>query len=298
MKRYKKILAVLTLQESDAAVLRWAAQIATWAESATVHCLFSWQPANVPEAIARNHPWLLEPGERAMHSHVAKLAAAELKLPHLCTVALDVRQGNPLSDALVESAKGEFDVIVVARNHADSSLAEKLARKAPCSVLAIPPDVRAECRGILAAVDFSTYSRAAVDVASAFALATGAPLTLFHVYRFDWGHQRALGVSDQLAADLRAHYIGELAKLSVELAASGVNVGTRVAPGALPAHGIAHAATESGCDLVVIGCRGHSAIYATLLGSTAESILRHSPRAVLAVKAKGSAPNWFQPTSA
>ena len=295
MKRFNKILAVLTLQENDASVLRWAALLATHAHSSKVHCLLSWQSADVPESIGRNHPWLLEPNEAARHIHISKMVAAELKLPLSCTTQVDVRQGNPLSDALAEAAAGEYDLILVARNPADSSLAEKLARKAPCSVLAVPPDGRAECRSILAAVDFSTYSRAAVDVAAAIALATGASLTLFHVFRFDWGHQRALGVGDQLAADLRAYYIGELARLSVELAALGVNAGTRVAPGTLPAHGIANAATEGSVDLVVIGCRGHHAIYATLLGSTAESILRHSAKPVLAVKAKGTTlgPGWF-----
>lgn len=295
MKRYQKILAVMTMQESDATVLRWAALIATLAKSTKVHCLLSWQSTDVPEPISRNHPWLLEPGEPARQEYASKLAAAELKLPLTCTTAIDVRAGNPLSDALNEATNGGYDLIVVARNPADSSLAEKLARKAPCSVLAIPPDAPAECRGILAAVDFSTYSRAAVDAAAALALATGATLTLFHVFRFDWGHQRARGMGDQLAADLRSHYIGELAKLSVELAGLGINVGTRVSPGALAAHGIANAAQEVGCDLVVIGCRGHNAIYATLLGSTAESILRHSPRPVLAVKAKGTTvgPGWI-----
>ena len=50
---------------------------------------------------------------------------------------------------------------------------------------------------------------------------------------------------------------------------------------------------EENHDLVTIGCRGHDAIYATLLGSTAEEILRTCPVPVVAVKKKASTKSFL-----
>jgi nucleotide-binding universal stress UspA family protein len=71
-----------------------------------------------------------------------------------------------------------------------------------------------------------------------------------------------------------------------ELAERGVSPGVRAAEAAPPSASLARAVTAEEPDLVVIGCRGYDAIYATLLGSTAEAVLRDCPAPVLAVKAR------------
>jgi nucleotide-binding universal stress UspA family protein len=294
MKRFKKILMVLSLQEDDEALLRWAGLIASYGATEAIHCVHSWVPLGIPEELKARYPWLLEPGEQLMHERLAASVARYLRAPSGVTLSTKIQQGNPLGDALQIADEGDFDLIIVARQIEGAALAEKLARKAPCSVLAVPTGTPVRCQRILGAVDFSDYCRLAVDSAAALARASGATLTLFHAYRLAWGHHRAMIASEQMATDMRTHYLSQLAKLSVELAGSGLDVGTLVASAPLPASSIAQQVTAGSYDLVVIGCRGHHAIYATLLGSTAESILHECPCAVLAVKAKGTGSSLLQ----
>ena len=51
---------------------------------------------------------------------------------------------------------------------------------------------------------------------------------------------------------------------------------------------IVMAASESNCDLVVIGARYHRLLDVTALGTTTERVVRHSPYPVMAVPLEGN----------
>jgi nucleotide-binding universal stress UspA family protein len=51
-----------------------------------------------------------------------------------------------------------------------------------------------------------------------------------------------------------------------------------------PAKGLVDYASEAKLDLLVIGHTGHSAIWGTFLGTTADKVVRHAPCSVLIVR--------------
>jgi nucleotide-binding universal stress UspA family protein len=51
-----------------------------------------------------------------------------------------------------------------------------------------------------------------------------------------------------------------------------------------PAQELVKAAKDVGADLIVLGHRGHSAIWDTFLGSVAEKVSRHAQCSVLIVR--------------
>ncbi len=67
----------------------------------------------------------------------------------------------------------------------------------------------------------------------------------------------------------------------------------RLRESALPPTAMARAVSQENHDRVTIGCRGHDAIYATLLGRTAGAILRACPVPVVAVKKKASTTSFL-----
>jgi nucleotide-binding universal stress UspA family protein len=294
MQRFQRILSALTLTDDDATVLRWTALVAGLAGARHVTCLHGWNPVEIPADLRQRYPWLLDPGEQELRDRMEALVSRHLALPAGVAPVRQLRRGNPLGEILRLAEEEQSDLIVVARGPDDAALAEKLARKAPCSVLAVPTGAPARCERVLGAVDFSSFSTAAIEVAAAFARAAGGSLTLFHAYRCDWGHHRATVPREDLAAELRTHSLQKLTFLSRQYAGPGLEVGALVTYAALPGRAIADHVNQAGCDLVAIGCRGHHAIYATLLGSTAEAILRECPCPVLAVKSKGSGTSLLQ----
>ncbi len=115
---------------------------------------------------------------------------------------------------------------------------------------------------------------AAIDVIHAWELPAGSwGASLLGQARFPWSTVRdAVVVAAQGAAD----------KLVAEHAALGHPIHVELVQGP-PAQVITHAAERHGHDLITVGAHGHRGVRRLLLGSVAESTIRHSPCSVLVV---------------
>ena len=288
MKRFQHIVVNLSLQDADASVLRWAANLVRLAGAHKVSVLHAWQPVDIPAELKERYPWLLEPGEDVALKRMNELIAAHLQVDEGVEIDRVVYRGSPLGEVLRVAESGNADLVVCGRSASDVFLSEKLARKAPCSVLTVPPTAGTDFDRVMVPVDYSEYSRHALDVALAFAQAENAKLTVFHAFEVPWGQSRSTLSREEFVSDLRHFHNRRLRELVQEVGDRGVEIDYKIKESLLAPTAIAAAVDEGGHDLVIIGCRGHHAIYATLLGSTAESILHGCPVPVVAVKAKGS----------
>lgn len=186
--------------------------------------------------------------------------------------------GGSAWNAIVEEAERfSADLLVVgagARHHLLGSIAERVARHAPCSVLVVagpaPPLER-----LLCAVDFSPPSRTAMLAAAVLAAERGATLELVHAIAAP-GPELADMVRLR-AEDLLRSWAGE-AQLR-----AGVAVDVRVVEGRA-AEKILECACGGAHDLVVLGTHGRTGIARALLGSVAEQVIRRAERSVLVVR--------------
>jgi len=134
---------------------------------------------------------------------------------------------------------------------------------------------------ILVTTDFSPASLAAVRCARALAAERGADLLLLNViepFHVDWkmdtsGRQR----------DDRAEADRALAALAAAELPGLANVRTELRPG-VPAEAIVDFARVTRADLLIIATRGRTGLTRALLGSVAESVVRHAPCPVLVVR--------------
>jgi len=148
-------------------------------------------------------------------------------------------------------------------------------------------------RQILVPVDFSEPSRKALDYAATLARSFGASVDVLHVWEVPTfvpagsvvgagaggGDVSLLELVRKGAEDAMTRFVAEAAERGITLRSS------RVEPGA-PAHKIADLAGELGYDLIVLGTHGRTGLSRVLLGSVAESVVRHAPCPVLVVRAK------------
>jgi nucleotide-binding universal stress UspA family protein len=80
------------------------------------------------------------------------------------------------------------------------------------------------------------------------------------------------------------HYLRKLHKEAAALANSeGVSLHTETRIGH-PARGLVDYVTERKIDLLVLGHSGHSSLWGTFLGTTADKVVRHAPCSVLVVR--------------
>ncbi len=163
------------------------------------------------------------------------------------------------------------------------SVAEKLLRTVPVSVLSLNREAplveadRSHAR-ILVPIDFSEYSRRALDAAFAL-LAQDGVLHVVHVVhepvhpRFYPGGFAPAAVGPpviSLVEQQLTEWLGE------RRAVRDVRVGD-------PFHQILEAQKETNAELVVMGTRGLTGLEHALLGSVSERIVRRSPVPVLTV---------------
>lgn len=205
-----------------------------------------------------------------------------------------VHRAGPPGEIVAEVAKERAAELIVVGTHGHTglqrfllgSVATAVLRHAPCDVLV--------CRGAsgpspfqrpLVATDFSASAARALRNAAALA-APGAPIEVVHAWqlpagswgatllgqaRFPWSTVRdaVLSAAQAQADKLVAGFAGLGHPLHVQLIQGP------------PASVITQAAESGGHDLIAIGTHGHRGFRRLLLGSVAESVIRHAPCSVL-----------------
>jgi nucleotide-binding universal stress UspA family protein len=171
------------------------------------------------------------------------------------------------------------------------SVAEKVARTAPCPVLTMreaAPAPGADGLRILVPTDFSPCSDAALGYAKRMAARLRGSIRLLHVIEHS-----AIGPSPasemfipeppQMRQERVANAESQLSRRVLADSRSRVKITTDVLFGATGAT-IAAYAEDNGFDLLIMGTRGRTGLAHLLLGSVAESVIRTAPCPVLTVK--------------
>ncbi len=158
------------------------------------------------------------------------------------------------------------------------------------------PDVTSKFDQILVGIDFSEQSAIAREHALRLARRTGASVTLAHAWKMpglmaivkDMEEEQIDGGPKERKALLESH----LQKLADESQQGGVEVTTRTVD-EYPDSGLAHAASELGMDLVVLGTHGRTGVQRFLLGSVAERTVRESETDVLIARGEPPAVDGY-----
>lgn len=208
-------------------------------------------------------------------------------------VELVYRVGPP-GEVVSEVARERAAELIVIGTHGHTgihrfllgSVATAVLRHAPCDVLVCRgPSSPSPFMRPLVATDFSpaadralrnalllTVPTAPIEVVHAWQLPAGSwGATLLGQARFPWSTVRdaVLAGAKAQADKLKAAYDKLGRPLHVELVQGP------------PASVITHAAERGGHDLIAIGTHGHRGFRRLLLGSVAESTIRHAPCSVL-----------------
>jgi nucleotide-binding universal stress UspA family protein len=135
---------------------------------------------------------------------------------------------------------------------------------------------------ILACVDFSEHSTAALAEVGEYARANGSKVTLIHIADPQAFIPPQAVLEPASATDKSAHE-AELAKLR-DAHLGGIEVGLAVIEDHAPARAICDYASERGVDLIVVGSHGRGGMERWLIGSVAERVVRHANSNVYVVR--------------
>jgi nucleotide-binding universal stress UspA family protein len=207
------------------------------------------------------------------------------------------RIGAP-DEVLASAAHDEHaDLIVVGtKGHTGvsrfllGSVANATVRRAPCDVLVVRgAPVRAPFRKPLVATDFSPAAAKALGHAADI-VAAGTPIDVVHAWQLPAGSWGAtlLGQARFPWSTVRDAVLASAKTQADKLVAEhGGAIHVELVQGP-PASVITETAERGGYDLIVIGAHGHRGFRRLLLGSVAESTVRHAACSTLVVHAPQS----------
>ncbi len=249
------------------------------------------------------------PGAGSIYAGVARaqLEADRAQLGELRTrisgQGVEVSQmiADGFADTAIVDAAAELDAdLIVMGSHGRSgirrmllgSVAERVVRLAPCSVLVArrDGDLPGGYRRLLVPTDFSPTAEQALAMALSLA-APGAIVDVLHCWSLPPGSPDP-GTADwqgiYRAASERIGMVAgaELDRLIDRPAPAGVTLQRHLLEDT-PAHGIQRWLESHPYDLVVTGSHGRRGVRRFLLGSVAEATVRHAPCSVLVAHGEG-----------
>lgn len=241
-------------------------------------------------------PWLSVPelkqdSEDAMYAFLQPAREARVDHEH------ELREGDPWREILGAVQEMRSDLVVLGTHGRSGferlflgSVAEKLIRRLPCSVLSVSHEEGRTWTApglitrVLCATDFSDTSIEATRVAGALAKRYGAALTLLHVDEalppIDAAGYLSVSVTEQWRHDRQQHLLKQLdvAAATLENKCDVMLIVGRAY------REILRVASELRADLVVIGAQGHGPIEHFFSGSNAQHIVRRATCPVLTIR--------------
>ncbi len=283
--RFSKILCATDFSAGAEGALRTAIQVAARDDAELVISYCVYVPAI---AYGADNPAALDIerlGDEA-EDQLDKLVATA-KQAGVARAGCKLLVGVPWSELVDLASEEAFDLCVLGTHGRTGvervllgSVAEKLVRHSPCSVLAVhPADAVKAPEHILVPTDFSESAEHAAEIATQH-VQPGGRITLLHVVELPVALAGSLPVGGvQRELEQCAAKALERARIALE---ANVETVTRVGTaGAEVLHVLEHDPT---IDLVVTGSHSRTGIKRILLGSVAEKIVRHARCPVLVAR--------------
>lgn len=287
---FTKILCATDFSAGSEQAVRVATEIAIRAGAELVIAHSWFQPPPVYSLELPSPPELVQ---EIVDDAARGLAAAEkaCKLAGLERVSSRLMTGIPWCKIVELVEKEGFDLCVIGtegrtglRRFLLGSVAEKVVRHAPSSVLAIhPDDAPKPISHVAVPTDFSPSAGYASDIAAGL-VSDGGTITMFHVIEVPFAYPGQHPVRP-MEIDLCRRASADLERIAKELQArtpARVRTETKIGH---PAHEtLTLLERDPSIDLVVVGSHGHTGLKRVLLGSVAEKIVRHARRPVLVAR--------------
>jgi nucleotide-binding universal stress UspA family protein len=293
MYRFKRLLAGISFANQDGTSIRYTAMISRLAASEQAIFLHVASRVDLPEDILKEYPDIFQPVDEYARGEMEELVHKYFDGHPDTRISYEVVEGSPLIEFLRKAKEEDIDLIVMRKRReptAKGTLFEKLARKAPCSVLFVPEGSKAWFTNILVPVDFSENSLDAMETAVDIGLAaTGiAEIYCLHVYSVPMGYYKTGKSYEQFAEIMKGHAERHYEEFIKKVDLKGLQAVPIFKLEKKESKGIEEVIQERGISLVILGARGRKAGAGVLLGSVTEYLIETTTVPLMAVKKKGT----------
>lgn len=301
MYKFNKILVSLDLTEMDEHLIDAACTICQLSGSTEIYFINVIRDLQMPEQILKEFPDLIEKALKERKEKIELILeekfACKGVVPHII-----IREGTPTREILKFVGKEKMDLIILGHKSDQKNggvLIQRLARRAGCSLLVVPKKTKLKFEKILVPVDFSSYSKMALEKAIALAnrLETTPEVITQNVYQVPSGYHYTGKSFNDFAEIMKEHaqrdyksFIKDLQLDKVVLQDSYTLDNEEDVIAAIYKKG-----KKSKADLIIIGAKGRSSTTALFIGSKAEKMVQmDSDIPLMIVRPKGKRAGFME----
>lgn len=281
MYRFREILIALDLSSTDDNLIKYGLSVANVVDAEEVifmHVAKDTDLTQVAEDEDGNRVTLKEKYEHQIN----KTINSYLKLsPNVRTIT-EVIAGDPLTVMLQASKEQKVDLIIVGRKsvgEGSGKVSRSLTRRALCSVLSVPFNAKAELKRVILPIDYSEFSRMAIEKAISFAkMRPDIEIICLNIYTLPQGYLSSGKSEDEFADIMRKNSEKRFNHFMKQFDLEGVNINPyfQLDTNNFFAKIIFNVALVNDADLIIIGSRGRTTMAAAFLGSTTEKLLKQN----------------------
>lgn len=294
MYKFNKILVGLDHTSMDEELINAACTVCQLSGSKEIYFINIVRDFNLPDDVRMEFPDIIdkaiEERKTQIESEVLEKFACNGVTPHFI-----IKQGQPTKEIMKFAAEQKIDLIVIGRKKENSSsgvLIQRLARRAGCSLLIVPSGKEMKMGKIHVPVDFSSYSKMALEKAVTFAkkLSPTPEIIVQNVYQVPSGYHYTGKSYDEFSKIMKDHAEKDYKVFIQDLKLGDIKLNdlyTLDKEDDVIAE-IYKKAKKEKADLIIIGAKGRSSTTAIFIGSKAEKFLHlDSEIPVMVVRPKG-----------
>jgi len=297
MYKYKKILVGLDFTKKDNDLIRYAGLVSKMSAAEKIYFTHIERKLELHQSVKEAFPELNDIHEDSEPSDVEKTLMKEAVQGQIDAYSdtkfeFIVKEGAVVNEIIRIVRDEDIDLVICGKERGrrrGKNYAEKVARKAPCSVLIVPEGNCPKFTKIIVPVDFSEHSVNAMDEAVVFATSAQIPeIKALHVYHIPIGYYKTGKTYENFAEIMLKNAKEFFHEFLGKCEAKNIKVTPIFILEKRTLKAIEESAEEENADLLVLGSKGRTNASAVMLGSVAEHVIHDMGIPILAVKKKGA----------
>lgn len=279
MKNKKRWMVGLDNSLIDKVVISYTSFLASVLKPEKIYFINVQKDLEIPESIKQKFPDLRKPIDEKLEEQMRDEVQANFRNYDNYDIEFKVIEGNPFDELLNWSNIKNIDLFIAGRKKelkGSGVLPNKLARKAPCSVLFVPEKPTLRLHEIFVPVDFSESSEMAFETALNIAHKDEiSTVYIQHVYYVPQGYRRTR-LEEEISNAMKEEVTEQYNKLLSKLYTNGTHLSPMFISDSTGrvADIICENAHKRNADLIVIGHKGRTGAEALFMGSVTEKVLR------------------------
>lgn len=290
MPLIKKMIVCLDQTPLDQTLLDYAAFLAKVNHTKKIYFSNVIKNLSIPKEVLEEFPNLMENMIMERKEAMKKTVAQFFPEIKGLSISFIVKEGT-LSKKILKLAKEKsIDLILIGRKvtlPGTGVAAQRLARRASCSLLILPENTKPVLKKILVPLDFSDYSKDALEEAVEIAEKQGEKVEIIcqNVFSVPSAYQFTGKSYEEFSEIMKMHAEINFKKFIRKIDTKTIKIKPEYTldDDDDPVQEIVSKALELNADAIIIGAKGKTASTALFIGSMAERLIQYNDRLPLLV---------------